>query len=242
MSAPTPVAWIAGATGYTGNALVRLACAAGLRVHAHVRPDSPRLAEHRARFEAEGAIVETTPWEPAALAEALARVQPTQVYALLGTTQSRARAAAAAGEAPADYAAVDVGLTLMLHDACVAAGIRPRFVYLSALGAGPSALGAYMQARWQVEARLHAGALPFTIARPSFISGPDREERRVGERIGARVGDALLGVVGALGGRRVQARYGSLSADQLARALLRLAADPEAEGGTFEADRLRELA
>jgi uncharacterized protein YbjT (DUF2867 family) len=240
MSAPTPaVAWVAGATGYTGREVVARACALGRRVHAHVRPDSPRLEAHRERFESLGAIVEATPWERGALATRLAEVQPTEIYALLGTTQARARAAAKSGAPPADYAAVDVGLTLMLYRACEDAGIRPRFVYLSALGAGPKASTAYMRARWEVEAALRAGGLPYTIVRPSFISGPDREERRLGERVGATVGDALLGVVGALGGAKIRDRFRSIDAAGLARALVDLAVDPATAGAIIEADGLR---
>jgi len=243
MSAPTPpiasVAWIAGATGYSGGEVVAHACAAGTRVHAHVRPDSPRLEDHRRRFEALGAQVETTPWEPEALAAALARVQPTEVYALLGTTQARARAAAKAGDPPADYAAVDVGLTLMLLDACTQAGVRPRFVYLSSLGASKTASSAYMRARGEVEDALRTRGLPYTIVRPSFISGPDREEQRLGERIGATISDALLGVVGALGGGRTRDRYRSIDAASLGRALVRLASDPDACDQVIEADGLR---
>jgi uncharacterized protein YbjT (DUF2867 family) len=243
MSAPSPavapVAWIAGATGYTGREVVRHVCLAGGRAHAHIRPDSPSLDRHRARFEGLGATVEVTPWEPEALRERLSELRPTTVYALLGTTQARARAAAKAGAAPADYSAVDRDLTLMLMRACVDAGLRPRMVYLSALGASAGASSAYMRARGEVEEALRASGLPFTIVRPSFISGPDRDERRIGERLGAILTDCLLGAVGALGGERTRERYRSIDADTLGRGLVRLASDPSAEGQVVEADALR---
>ncbi len=240
MQTISPTAWIAGATGYTGRSLVAHARTTGRRVHAHVRPDSPRLAEHRRRFEQElGAQVEVVAWDPDALQEALARVRPTEVYALLGTTKARAKAAAKAGAAPADYAAVDVGLTLMLMHACLKADLRPRFVYLSALGASADASSAYMRARGQVEEALRASGLPTTIVRPSFISGPDRDEARPAERIGATLSDAFLGAIGALGGGRIRDRYRSIDAATLARALVDLAADPAAENQIIEADALR---
>ena len=51
------VAFVAGATGYTGVQVVRQLAALErtppLRVVAHVRPDSTRLAEWRTRFEGE---------------------------------------------------------------------------------------------------------------------------------------------------------------------------------------------
>jgi len=244
MSAPTPqnsapIAWVAGATGYTGHQLVRQLSERGVPVHAHVRPDSPKLAEWTQRLSAHGALVETTPWTDADQAAALARVRPTLVFALLGTTQKRARAAARAGAPPADYTAVDVGLTLTLLRAALAAGTSPRFVYLSSLGVGPDARGAYLQARWQVERAIHASGLPFTIARPSFISGPDREESRPAERLAARLADAAFGALAQLGARRIPARYGSITAHQLAAALLRLALDPAAEGAVVHAEDLR---
>ncbi len=240
MSAPSPaVAWIAGATGYTGREVVRHACLSGQAVHAHIRPDSPSLARHRDRFAQQGATVEVVPWEPAALRTRLAELRPSEVYALLGTTQARARAAAKAGAAPADYGAVDRDLTLMLLRACVDAGLRPRFVYLSSLGASASASSAYMRARGDVEEALRACGLPYTIVRPSFISGPDRDERRIGERVGATLTDALLGALGALGGKRTRDRYRSIDGETLGRALVRLASDPAAEDQVIEADALR---
>ena len=232
------IAWVAGATGYTGREVVRVLIERGAEVHAHVRPDSPRRAEWAERLGALGAVVEVTPWTDAEQAAALRRVRPTEVYALLGTTQARARAAARAGAPPADYAAVDVGLTLCLLGAAVAAGSQPRFIYLSALGSGPGARGAYMQARAEVEAAVRASGLPFTIARPSFITGPDRDEARPAERAAAAVSDAALGVLGRLGARRLRDRYRSNDAASLARALVRLAADPGAAGAIVLAEDL----
>jgi uncharacterized protein YbjT (DUF2867 family) len=221
-SANTPViAWVAGATGYTGHELVRALCERGATVHAHIRPDSPRLAEWTERLRAYGAHVEAVPWAEEALKAALLRAAPTQVYALLGTTQKRARAAAAAGAPPADYTAVDVGLTLMLLRAAAALPEAPRFVYLSSLGADPDARGAYLRARGQVEQQLRQSTLPYTIARPSFISGSDRPESRPAERISALLADGVLGVLGALGARTLRDRLRSNSAQGLARALIR---------------------
>ncbi|MBA3548122.1 MAG: hypothetical protein H0T76_16695 [Nannocystis sp.] len=39
----SPIAWVAGATGYTGRALVAALRAQNITTHAHVRPDSPAL-------------------------------------------------------------------------------------------------------------------------------------------------------------------------------------------------------
>jgi len=222
------LAFVAGATGYTGAALVARLRQQGTSTLAHVRPDSPELGTWRTRFEALGAEVDTTPWSLDALTQRLAQTRPSVVFALLGTTRKRA-----ARDPDSTYERVDYGLTRMLMDACIAAGCAPRFVYLSSIGVGPSARGAYLQVRHRMEIELRASGLPWTIARPAFISGPDRSERRVGERFGAIVTQGLFAVTDALGAG-LNARYGAMTADQLAAALSRAAEDPECAGRVLE--------
>jgi hypothetical protein len=77
------------------------------------------------------------------------------------------------------------------------------------------------------------------IARPSFITGPDRDESRPAERLGAAVVDALAAPARLFGGRRLADRYRSTTAAELAAALVRLAADPAAAGRVLEGDALR---
>lgn len=240
MSEPSAsvVAWVAGATGYTGRSVVARLCAMGARVHAHVRPDSPGLERWRTTFEGLGAVVEAVPWEPEAIAAAMRRAAPTQVYALLGTTQARRRASVRAGQPPADYERVDVGMTWMVLAAARSLSPRPRFVYLSSLGAGPGARGAYLEARTRVEAELTASGVPYTIARPSFITGSDREGRPL-ERASATVVDGMLTLFGAVGARRLADRWRSMTGEELADALVDAAGDPAAEGCVLTADALR---
>lgn len=233
------VAWVAGATGYTGRSVVARLCAQGARVHAHVRPDSPGFERWRTTFESQGAVVEPVVWEPGAIRAALERCAPTQVYALLGTTMAKARASVRAGQPPADYERVDVGMSLMVLAAARALPRPPRFVYLSAAGAGPGARGDYMRARARVEAEVLASGVPYTIARPSFITGSDREGRPL-ERAGAAVVDTTLHVLAALGAKRLAARWGSMTGETLAAALVDAAGDPAAANCVLEADALRE--
>lgn len=217
------VSFVAGATGYTGRAVVATLCAAGEgRVFAHVRPDSRELERWRVQFGELGAEVDTSAWSLEAMTARLTEVSPRLVFALLGTTARRARLEGAASAA-AQYEAVDYGLTKLLLDATVASGAEARFVYLSAAGVSASARGAYMAARWRAEEAVRASGLPYLIARPSFITGDDREESRPAERVGATVADGLLRVGGWLGARRFSARYRSMSGAQLAQALVRLA-------------------
>lgn len=232
------VAWVAGATGYTGRSVVAHLAALGAEVHAHVRPDSPGFDRWKTTFTGQGAQVEAVPWDPEAIAAALRRCAPTQVYALLGTTQAKARASVRAGQPPADYERVDVGMTLTLLHAARSLPRPPRFVYLSSIGAGPGARGAYLQARSRVEAELIASGVPYTIARPSFITGSDREGRLL-ERASATLVDGMLTVFGALGARRLAARWGSMTGAALAGALVDAAGDPAAENQVLEAEALR---
>jgi nucleoside-diphosphate-sugar epimerase len=237
------IAFVAGATGYVGQAVVRRLAAAGHRAVAHMRPDAARRAEWEERFRGWSAVADATPWDENEMAATLARHRPDAVFALLGTTRARGRAAAARG-ATETYETVDYGLTALLRRAAERAaretGHAPRFVYLSSAGVGPSARGGYLQARWRLERELAAGALPWTVARPSFITGSDRPDSRPAERLGAAAVDALLAPLRRLAPLRATAdRWRSITADELAAALVRLAADPAAAGRVAAGDALR---
>jgi len=233
----TRVAFVAGATGYTGRAVVEELVARGVRTFAHVRPDSSQRQEWTERWQRLGAEVDVTPWEPAALTERLTALRPTLVFALLGTTRARARREGkGAVEA---YEAIDYGLTMMLRDAAEACGHRPRFVYLSAAALQEGTKNPYMRVRVRVERALREGGLPYTIARPSFIPGSDRDEPRLGERIGAGVADGMLAVAGLLGARKLRDRFASMTNVELARGLVRVAMDPACENQVVEGEALR---
>ncbi len=227
-------AFVAGATGYTGQAVVAELMARGHEAVAHIRPGSSRLATLGPQLEALGATVDTTPWDAEALRATLSRVQPAVVFGLLGITRHGARAEERRTGVVPSYESVDFGLTALLADAAVAAGGAPRFVYLSSLGTGPKARGAYLRARWKAEEHVRASGLPFTFARPSFISGGDRDESRPLERTGAVVVTGALSVLGALGAKRLRRRYGARTAEQLAHALVDAAFDPAAENRVLD--------
>lgn len=223
-------AFVAGATGYTGRAVVKGCVREGAATVAHVRPDSPRLGEWRGRFAADGAEVDTTPWDGAAMVATLARLRPTHIISLLGTTRARARAAARRGDAAGagqSYRSVDYGLTHMIIECAVAAaavtGVRPRLVYLSAVGAREDTRNSYLRARGLVERELRESGLPYLVVRPSFITGADRDETRRAERWTARMVDAFLAPLALVGGRRLRDRYRSVSGPALGEALATLA-------------------
>jgi len=226
-------AFVAGATGYTGHALVQVLREQDHEVVAHVRPDSPSLPRWREQFGTLGARVDTTAWDPDAMAATLASVEPTQVFALLGTTRRRMRDQ---GVAANSYEAVDYGLTHLLLSAAAAAVPRARFIYLSSLGASERG-NAYMRTRGRIERELRESSLSWIAARPAIVTGPDRAEPRPLERLAARATDALLGAAARLGASGPARRYASLTGTQLARALVSLA--QEGPNGVYEAAELR---
>jgi NADH dehydrogenase len=214
---------VLGATGFVGREVVRQLVVRDAKPVAHVRPES--AASWRPKLAALGADVDTTPWDTAALAATLRRLAPAQLYILIGTTRSRAKADGVDGDI---YDRIDYGLTAIAVAAAVASACRPRLVYLSSVGADPTARGGYLRARGRAEAVVRDAGLPWVIARPSVITG-ERDDPRLGERAAAVVGDGLLAVAGALGGGRLRDRFRSTSPDVLASALIRIA-----EGGAHD--------
>ncbi len=235
MTAQTPIAFVAGATGYTGQEVVRALRRRDIRTVAHVRPDSSRRGRFEAEWTALGAEPDSTPWEPEAMGARLAELKPTLVFGLLGTTKSRVSAEKRAGGEGLDYEAVDYGMTMMVLAGCERVEPPPRFVYLSALGVREASPGSYYHARWKVEQALRSGTVPWTIAQPSFISGADREESRPMERLGSILAGPLL----KLGGRRTVDKWGPIGAAVLGEGLVRHALDPEGERRTVTSAELR---
>jgi nucleoside-diphosphate-sugar epimerase len=234
-------AFVAGATGYTGREVVHQLCERGIEVAAHVRPGSPSTEKWAGQFRVWGAEVVEAPWDREALVEALAARRPDLVFSCIGVTRASARRDQIGKEADI-YQQVDVRLNGVLIDALRAASLTPRFVYLSSVGASDSARSKYLASRASAEAAVSSSGLPYTIARPSFISGPGRDDGRPFERAAAGASDGLLAVAGLLGARRLRDRYRSIDNVQLARALVTAALDPACAGQVLAGDRLQALA
>lgn len=233
-----PRAFVAGATGYVGKALVARLRAEGVPTVAHVRADSSRIDEWRAAFSALGAQIDTTPWTDEAMQSTISRLEPTHVFAVVGTTRSRARHSADSMERARPYEAVDYGLSALLLRACLTSGIRPRYIYLSALGADPRSRNTYLRARGRMELELRNSGIPFLVFRPSFITGPDRTERRLMERLGAAATDFGVRVLGWLKLSRFGARLRSIDAATLADSMVSLALDGRTRDRVLERDEL----
>lgn len=208
-------AFVLGATGFVGREVVRQLAVRATPVVAHVRPKS--AAEWTPKLEALGAKVDRSDWDAAALSAAIDAAGAQQLYILIGTTRSRAKAESVDGDI---YEKIDYGLTRIAVDAALGSKAKPRLVYLSGLGADANARGAYMKARGKAEDAVRSSGLPWVIARPAIITG-ERDESRPGERAGAIVGDGLLAVAG-LFSKNLRDKWRSTTPDVLASALIRI--------------------
>jgi nucleoside-diphosphate-sugar epimerase len=233
-------AFVAGATGFTGREVVRLLVGRGIRTVAHLRPDTADISGWRTRLSSMGAEVDETPWEGAAMSATLTRLNPDAVFSLLGTTRARAKAEKARTGSDVNYDRVDYGLTVLLFHAAEKAASGPVFLMLSAAGTGPNPSSAYFRAKWKAEEEVRAGVLRWIIARPSFITGEGRDEKRPLETAGLKLADGALALAGVLGAKALRARYRSTTNGELAAALVKLAADPAAANRIFESEELRD--
>ena len=231
----TTSAFVTGATGYTGREVVRLLTEAGVETTAHIRPNSSSAATWEEQFRAQGATVDRTPWEEDAMADTLRRLAPDILYYLVGITAKGARKA----EDNPTYESVDYGLFRLLLESASRAEIGPRVVYLSAMGVREGAKTAYYRARWKAERDLKESGLPFIIARPGMITGPDRDETRVGERLGGALADLGAAGLRVLGARRLADRYRSTDNTELACALVDLGLAEDSDNKVVEAEDLK---
>jgi NADH dehydrogenase len=148
-----PTAFVAGATGYTGRALMEL--------FAHEKTEWKPRAHARSAGKIDGAVV-CDPRDVKALSDGMRGCDA--VVQLIGTVRARF--------AEGDYDDIDYGTTVALGEAAKAAGV-PRLLLLSSVGAG-SPRGRYLQVKRKTEEWVEASGLEYTIVRPSFIVGEGR--------------------------------------------------------------------
>ena len=237
----TRFAFVAGATGYTGREVVRILGEKECTPIAHIRPDSPRLEYWKKYFKELGAEIDTTAWEKEALSKSLASWRPDYVFCLIGTTRKRMAQAKKQGKNPASqsYLAVDYGLTKLLVEAIVSAGIKPRFIYLSAQGVSPNSASGYFRARYLAEQAVIQSGLDYLIVRASFITGKDRDDKRWLEYLTAQLSDILLFLIKPLKGGRFYYRYKSFSNTELAEELVRWGLERSRDNLILSPDQLR---
>ena len=166
-------------------------------------------------------------------ASALSAAMPDDVavaLCALGTTMKKAGSRAA-------FRAVDLEAVGAFAAAARRNGAK-RFLLVSSLGADPASANFYLRTKGEAEAAVGELGYPqVTIVRPSFIDDEGaRTERRLGERLALPVARALFRFVGH------RSRYAPVTAETIARALVRSAFDTAAEPvRVIESDRIHQL-
>lgn len=131
----------------------------------------------------------------------------------LGTTRRKAGSWEA-------FEAIDLDAVVDFARAAKAAGAR-HFVTISSVGAAPLAPNRYLKIKGRMERALAAlGFARLDVMRPGLLRGDRVGDRRIAERIGILVSPVVnLLLIGPL------ARFASIRADVVARAIVRLVAD-----------------
>lgn len=157
------------------------------------------------------------------LQEVLAQLQgPIDIaFCCLGTTLRQAGSEGA-------FRAIDRDLVIACAQRARELGAR-HFIVVSALGADPRSRVLYSRIKGEMEEALKAQDWPqLTIARPSLLLGPRREQRLI-EQLAAPLARLLLG------------KWRAISVCTLARALWRLALEEDQGVRVVESDELRRL-
>lgn len=175
-------AFVAGATGPTGRAVVEELVSHGIETIAHIRQDHTDLDDWIAWFKERGAAIDLTAWEQIDISSTLARLKPTLVFCLLGSNPTRMRGWVKRKYNPFvdGYEAVDVGLATMLMRASSSSGSNPRFILASAKGADEDARNPMLSAKGKAEAFLANSSLRYVVVRAATLLDTPVEERRRG--------------------------------------------------------------
>ena len=206
---------VLGATGLVGREIVRLLCAdpgvdriVVLTRRPFVAPDDPKLQMKVVDFDA--------------LDSAADSFAVDQIFCALGTTIKQA------GSEPA-FRRVDLEYPLTAAKLGVEHGAR-HFLLVSAVGASATSRVFYSRVKGELEDALRT--LPYnsiTIARPSLLLG-DREEHRLGEEVGKRLGWLTPG------------RYRPVAASAVALSLVLAAREDRPGMHIIESEDIRRLA
>lgn len=160
-----PIAFVAGATGFTGRAIAHQDVTAhGVDLRLQVRPGSPR-AQKLNNDERE---VEVLLSDPEALEQAMHGAGT--VLQLIGTVRARF-------DENTSYETVDYQSTVQLLQAAKRCGVK-HFILLSSLGAN-TGWGPYLAWKKRTEMLVRASGIPFTIVRPSYLAGDEEFTERL---------------------------------------------------------------
>jgi uncharacterized protein YbjT (DUF2867 family) len=151
-------------------------------------------------------------------------------FCCLGTTMKQAGSKEA-------FRAVDHDAVLAFGKAALERGAR-RFLLVSSVGARTNTANFYLRTKGEVEEALaRLGYAQLTILRPSFIDDEGaRRDGRAAERLFLPLAQVVFAVVGRT------RRYAPISADVIARAMVRLAFDETTDRvRRLESDELHRL-
>lgn len=151
--------FLAGASGFTGMALLKHPDAHLLDIVIHLREGSPSIQN----FEGDQRV-RIAPFEDRnQLAKAMTGCDA--ILSTIGTIRARFKEGVS-------YETVDYGTTVALIEAAKIASVG-RFVLMSSLGAGHP-VGPYLQWKNKAEQALIQSGLDYTIVRPSYLMGEGR--------------------------------------------------------------------
>ena len=217
MSKVTRIALV-GASGMIGTSLIRLAVGrADLRIVAVARRELTLPL---------GARMEVLLADPDNWGDAIAATNADVLVSALGTTWKKA------GKDEAAFRSVDEQLVLACARAAKAAGMR-QMIAISSVGADPAAKNLYLRVKGEVEQKLGKIGVPrLDLIRPGLLRG-HRDELRPAERLGM-IASPLVDLV--LHGE--YAKYRSIKADLIARAIVGLTREKMAGRFVFEHDAI----
>ncbi|QHS10770.1 NAD-dependent epimerase/dehydratase family protein [Sinimarinibacterium sp. NLF-5-8] len=195
-------AWIAGASGLVGQALVQ-------QLLVHPAYEQVTAWGRRPLQGADPGLIEVRWPQPQEAVPLLAR-RVDDGFCCLGTTLEKAGSRAA-------FTAVDLDLVVDFAHLCHAHGAR-RFVVISAVGAAADSLSFYARTKGRMEAALaRVGFDALHIVRPSLLLGA-RAESRWAEDLGQKIAPLIAPL---LSGRL--ARFRPVRAQDVAQAMLEVA-------------------
>ena len=221
MSKPIRIALV-GATGLVGMSLIRLAVGrSDIRIVGIARREAALPP---------GARMELLVADPENWGDAIAAANADVLVCALGTTWRKA------GKDEAAFRSVDEALVLACAKAAKAAGMR-QVIAISSVGADAMAKNFYLRVKGEVEQKLgKVGVSRLDLIRPGLLRG-HREELRPAEKLGVLASPLVdLALHGAY------AKYRSIKAEVVARAIVGLTREKMAGRFVFEHAAIRRAA
>jgi uncharacterized protein YbjT (DUF2867 family) len=204
-----------GGTGFLGRRLVRRLAAEGATLRIAVRTPDRAQRVLRAADPDRVTVSRADVRDPASVANAVAGVD-----AVVNVVSAYVE------KAGTTFESVHVQGARTLAQEAAAAGVA-RLVLVSGIGADPQSGSPYIRARGRGELVVEQAFPSATIVRPSAMFGP-------GDALFATLADIarLLPAVPLIGGGR--SRLQPVYVDDVAEAIVRMLADPETSGQTYE--------